>query len=107
MSPCSLSNQGGGYSSEKEPCVTAARPNPPEEGIRLRLRCCHRGNALRAALELAPSSQPARVTPLFVHLILGTDNITTVKELRFGEQEPDFLQPVTSRGIPSVAAPSP
>lgn len=44
-----------------------------------------------AVLELAPSNQPAWVTPLFVHLILGTDNITAVKELRFGEQEPDFL----------------
>lgn len=75
------------------------------EGIRL--RCCHRGNALRAVLELVPSEQPARVTPLFVHLIPGTDNITTLKELRFGEQEPDFLQPVTSRGIRSVAALSP
>lgn len=54
---------------------------PPEEGIRL--CCCHRGNALRAVL--APSKH--RVTPLFVHLIPGTDN----KELRFGEQELDFL----------------
>lgn len=104
-SSCSLTNQGGGFSPEKEPCVTPACANPPpEEGIRLRLRCCHRDNALRAVLELAPSNQPAWVTSLLVHLILGTDNITTVKELRFGEQEPDFLQPVTSRGIPSMAA---
>lgn len=49
--------------------------------------------------------QPARVTSLFVHLILGTDNITRVEELRFGEQEPDFLQSVSSRGIPLLYLP--
>lgn len=63
---------------------------PPEEGIRLVL-LSQRQRPPGPELELAPSKQPARVTSLFVHLILGTDNITIVKELRFAEQEPDFL----------------
>lgn len=91
-SSCSLTNQGGCFSSEKEPCVPPACPNPPRGRDQAQASLLsQRKRPPGPDLELAPSNQPARVTSLFVHLILGTDNITIVKELRFAEQEPDFL----------------